>query len=164
GVQGFQDFLNYFIPLLLSPNTFVTIITYYNVLHRAVPSPTSERRNSLEKHLQTRPDMQDLKNRHILLDTNVAPALQSARQELDRQRATDSLKKNLEKRPDKDELVERNILPATSAAPALQAHAQELKRHMLADNLEHKIQNRPQPEELISQGILSEDENPRSPV
>lgn len=35
--------------------------------------PTSERRNSLEKHLQTRPDMQDLKNRHILLDTNVAP-------------------------------------------------------------------------------------------
>lgn len=32
-----------------------------------------ERRNSLEKHLQTRPDVQDLKNRHILLDTNVAP-------------------------------------------------------------------------------------------
>ena len=35
-------------------------------------APT-ERRNSLEKHLQTRPEMQDLKNRHILLDTNVAP-------------------------------------------------------------------------------------------
>ena len=32
-----------------------------------------ERRNSLEKHLQTRPDAQDLKNRHILLDTNAAP-------------------------------------------------------------------------------------------
>lgn len=32
-----------------------------------------ERRNSLEKHLQTRPDLQDLKNRHILLDTKVAP-------------------------------------------------------------------------------------------
>jgi hypothetical protein len=32
-----------------------------------------ERRNSLEKHLQTRPDPQDLKNRHILLDTNAAP-------------------------------------------------------------------------------------------
>lgn len=32
-----------------------------------------ERRNSLEKHLQTRPDMQDLKDRHILLDTNLAP-------------------------------------------------------------------------------------------
>ena len=32
-----------------------------------------ERRNSLEKHLQSRPDPQDLKNRHILLQTNVAP-------------------------------------------------------------------------------------------
>lgn len=35
-------------------------------------SPT-ERRNSLEKHLLNRPDPQDLKERHILLDTNVAP-------------------------------------------------------------------------------------------
>lgn len=32
-----------------------------------------ERRNSLEKHLQHRPDQQDLKNRHILLDTTAAP-------------------------------------------------------------------------------------------
>jgi hypothetical protein len=36
-------------------------------------SPTLERRNSLEKHLQLRPDEQDLKNRNILLDTNAAP-------------------------------------------------------------------------------------------
>lgn len=34
---------------------------------------THERRDSLEKHLQTRPGMQDLKDRHILLDTNIAP-------------------------------------------------------------------------------------------
>lgn len=32
-----------------------------------------ERRNSLEKHLQTRPEAQELKDRHILLDTNAAP-------------------------------------------------------------------------------------------
>lgn len=32
-----------------------------------------ERRNSLEKHLQHRPDAQDLKDRHILLDTTAAP-------------------------------------------------------------------------------------------
>jgi hypothetical protein len=38
-------------------------------------SPISplERRNSLEKHLQMRPEAQDLKNRNILLDTNAAP-------------------------------------------------------------------------------------------
>lgn len=32
-----------------------------------------DRRNSLEKHLQQRPNTQDLKDRHILLDTNAAP-------------------------------------------------------------------------------------------
>lgn len=37
------------------------------------PISTKERRESLSKHLQTRPDAQDLKNRNILLDTNAAP-------------------------------------------------------------------------------------------
>jgi hypothetical protein len=32
-----------------------------------------QRRDSLEKHLQTRPELQDLKDRHILLNTSVAP-------------------------------------------------------------------------------------------
>ena len=32
-----------------------------------------ERQNSLEKRLQHRPDPQELKDRHILLDTNAAP-------------------------------------------------------------------------------------------
>lgn len=31
------------------------------------------RQNSLEKHLQHRPDPQELKDKHILLDTNAAP-------------------------------------------------------------------------------------------
>jgi hypothetical protein len=37
------------------------------------PVRSHERRNSLEKHLQHRPEAQDLKNRHILLDTTTAP-------------------------------------------------------------------------------------------
>lgn len=123
-----------------------------------------ERRNSLEKHLLNRPEAQDLKERHILLDTNVAPSLQAARQELARQRTTDSLKKHLEHRPERDELIERNILPASNAAPALQANARELEKHMLADHLDQKMQSRPRPEELISQGILNEEEDPRNPA
>lgn len=31
------------------------------------------RQNSLEKHLQHRPEQQELKDRHILLNTNAAP-------------------------------------------------------------------------------------------
>lgn len=67
-------------------------------------SPTSsrERRDSLEKRLQNRPDEQDLKDRHILLDTSAAPALQAKQAELERQRVSDNLKKGLEKRPEKD--------------------------------------------------------------
>ena len=42
------------------------------VVEESTLSPI-ERQDSLEKHLQTRPDAQDLKNRHILLDTNAAP-------------------------------------------------------------------------------------------
>ena len=73
------------------------------------PISASDRRNSLEKHLRTRPDEQDLKNRHILLDTNAAPALQAKQLELERQRATDNLKKGLGKRPERGELVEREL-------------------------------------------------------
>ncbi len=37
------------------------------------PISPVERRDSLEKHLQQRPDPKELKDRHILLDTNAAP-------------------------------------------------------------------------------------------
>ena len=66
------------------------------------PTTSRERRDSLEKHLQNRPGEQDLKDRHILLDTNAAPALQAKQAELERQRVSDSLKKGLEKRPEKE--------------------------------------------------------------
>ncbi len=44
----------------------------------------------------------------------VRRALQSAAQELERQRATDSLKKGLEKRPEREELIERMFIPRVS--------------------------------------------------
>lgn len=87
------------------------------------PISPIERRNSLEKHLQHRPDAQDLKNRNILLDTNAAPydtgcavynnmtdmysSLQAAQLELERQRNTDNLRKGLEHRPEREELERR---------------------------------------------------------
>lgn len=104
-------------------------------------------------------------------------ALQSAAQELERQRATDSLKKGLEKRPERDELIERlstlshlwwsmtdsrvgNILPDSNAAPGIQGQQKELEKHMRADSLEEKMKHRPKPEELIKDGILQADEDP----
>ncbi|TKA32537.1 hypothetical protein B0A50_01645 [Salinomyces thailandicus] len=121
---------------------------------------TSERRNSLEKALQHRPEEADLKNRHILLDTTAAPALQAKAAELERQRITDNLKKGLSHRPEKEQLVERNILADSSAAPALQEKQRELEKHMRADSLEKQLQSRPRPEDLVKEGILMSDENP----
>ena len=46
----------------------------------------------------------------ILLKLVTYRALQSAAQDLERQRATDSLKKGLEKRPEKEQLIERTSL------------------------------------------------------
>lgn len=141
-----------------------------------------ERRNSLEKQLQVcrtpsrprpakrtqqltqppqpqnRPEEQDLKNRHILLDTTAAPALQAKQAELERQRITDNLRKGLEKRPEKDELVQKNILRDSNAAPGLQEKQHELEMHMRANSLEKGLQNRPKPEELVKEGILKGDE------
>ncbi|KAK3070540.1 hypothetical protein LTR53_010277 [Teratosphaeriaceae sp. CCFEE 6253] len=113
----------------------------------ATPINQLERRNSLEKHLQFRPEEQDLKNRHILLDTTAAPALQARQAELERQRITDNLKKA------------RNWATPT-AAPALQERRRELERHMRADSLEKHLQARPKPEELVKEGILNANENP----
>ncbi|OCK79568.1 RPEL repeat protein [Lepidopterella palustris CBS 459.81] len=135
---------------------------------------SGQRRNSLEKHLQHRPDAQDLKNRNILLDTNAAPtkrkeladwsslhrSLQSTALELERHLASDNLKKGLAHRLDRDTLVERNILPDSTAAPALQGHQRELDLHMRANSLEKGLQSRPNPEDLVKKGILNEDEIP----
>ncbi|KFY47669.1 hypothetical protein V496_10499 [Pseudogymnoascus sp. VKM F-4515 (FW-2607)] len=123
-------------------------------------SPVREargRQNSLEKHLQHRPEQQQLKDRHILLDTNAAPALQSAAIDLERKLAAQSLKKDLEKRSQRETLVERNILPESNAAPALVAHQRELAKHMRKDSLQDKLSHRPTAEELIKGGVLHED-------
>jgi len=39
----------------------------------APSKPSHQRQDSLEKHLQSRPDPNELKEKHILLDTNAAP-------------------------------------------------------------------------------------------
>ncbi|KAG9641423.1 hypothetical protein KCU69_g18509, partial [Aureobasidium melanogenum] len=76
-----------------------------NEMPPTTTSPISlERRNSLEKAIQNRPEAHELREKHILL-SNAAPALHAQQQELQRHRLTDSLNKAIASRPDKDELV-----------------------------------------------------------
>ncbi|KAL9084594.1 MAG: hypothetical protein Q9159_005143 [Coniocarpon cinnabarinum] len=130
------------------------------------PSDRQHRRDSLEKHLHQRPTAQELKDKHILLDTNAAPSLQAAQHDLEKQQVSDSLRKGLEKRPEREELEQRNILPegSGSVAPSLQSAQKDLEKHMRKDSLEKHLQARPQPEELVKEGILDKGEVPGSAV
>ncbi len=119
-----------------------------------ISQPPLERRTSLEKHLQHRPEEQSLKDRHILLDTTAAPALQAKQAELERQRITDNLKKGLAKRPEKEELVAKNVLPEGNAAPGIEEKRRELEMQMRRDSLEKKVAQRPDKDELVKEGIL----------
>lgn len=71
----------YFCPLLLIPkrdkSKAMAGQTQNPTIDESPISPISplERRNSLEKHLQQRPDPQDLKDRNILLNTAAAPSV-----------------------------------------------------------------------------------------
>jgi hypothetical protein len=113
-----------------------------------------ERRNSLAKAIQNRPEAQELREKHILLDTTAAPALQAQQYELQRQKLSDSLNKALASRPEKDDLVDRNILPNSNVAPALLNNQRELAAAMRRDSIERHLQTRPSPSALIKDGIL----------
>ncbi|RKF78285.1 putative rpel repeat protein [Golovinomyces cichoracearum] len=71
---------------------------------------SNARRNSLEKHLKHRPNVQELKDRHILLNTNVAPSIQGQQKELENRLLADTLKDKIINRPHPEDLIKRGIL------------------------------------------------------
>ncbi|KAH9057311.1 hypothetical protein EDB87DRAFT_1812026 [Lactarius vividus] len=73
-------------------------------------SLSSETLQALEKRLSQRPDRQELQDRNILKEGNVAPALQAARDQLQRSQLEDKLDQKLLHRPKPEELVKSGIL------------------------------------------------------
>jgi len=73
--------------------------------------------NVLEKKLQQRPEKDELVNRNILKEGKVAPALQAAKERLERSQLEDKLETALKSRPKQEELVKDGILlPEAPAA------------------------------------------------
>jgi len=64
----------------------------------------------LEKRLGNRPEKEELQERNILKDDSVAPALQAAREKLQRSQLEDKLAHAIQQRPNPQELVEKGIL------------------------------------------------------
>lgn len=74
------------------------------------PAHHEEEKQRLEKLLQNRADVAELKDKNILKEGNVAPALAATKAELARNQLEDKLEGKLERRPDRDDLVSRGIL------------------------------------------------------
>jgi len=72
----------------------------------------------LERKLTQRPDEQELKERNILKNSNVAPALQGIEEGLKRAQLEDKLEHMLLQRPKPGELVSEGILPESEAPPS----------------------------------------------
>ncbi|EIM81095.1 uncharacterized protein STEHIDRAFT_125364 [Stereum hirsutum FP-91666 SS1] len=70
---------------------------------------------ALEKKLGERPEKSELQERNILKDDKVAPALQAAKEKLERSQLEDKLDNALQKRPKPEELVKEGILQADEA-------------------------------------------------
>ncbi|TFK94607.1 hypothetical protein K466DRAFT_579863 [Polyporus arcularius HHB13444] len=87
--------------------------------------PKAERKQSvdpataaqLEKSLARRPEKHDLVERNILKDDTVAPALQAAKEKLQRSQLEDKLEHALQARPKPEELVKEGILKDTDVPP-----------------------------------------------
>ncbi|KIJ49484.1 hypothetical protein M422DRAFT_27850 [Sphaerobolus stellatus SS14] len=72
-------------------------------------------RKKLERKLSLRPEKQDLVDKNILKDSNVAPSLQAAQAELQRSQLEDKLDYALQHRPKPEELVKGGILKEDEA-------------------------------------------------
>jgi len=64
----------------------------------------------LEKFFERRPSLHELEERNIIKDTKVAPAIQSAKVELEKARLEDELSQKLAARPDPSSLIKERIL------------------------------------------------------
>jgi len=67
-------------------------------------------KDGLAKALSQRPEREELVERNILPDSNVAPSLMAARKELERSKLEDTLESKLKSRPALEELVKEGIL------------------------------------------------------
>jgi len=81
------------------------------------PSVDPQTAEKLERHLNQRPEKYDLIERNILKEDNVAPALQAAKERLQRSQLEDKLEHALQQRPKPEELVKDGILKESEIPP-----------------------------------------------
>jgi len=74
--------------------------------------------NKLDKAIGHRPEKQELVEKNILKDDKVAPALQAAKEQLQRAQLEDKIDYGLQHRPKADDLVKKGILQEDEVPPS----------------------------------------------
>ncbi|OLN92836.1 MKL/myocardin-like protein 2 [Colletotrichum chlorophyti] len=75
-----------------------------------ISRPAGERKNSLENHLQHRPNRAELVEKNILPASTAAPSLIAHQKELERHMRADSLNDKISHRPAPEDLVREGVL------------------------------------------------------
>ncbi|PVG00402.1 hypothetical protein CPB86DRAFT_871926 [Serendipita vermifera] len=86
-----------------------------------VPANNNSQQNTkeiLQKALDHRPNREELVERNILPNSNVAPSLMAAQKELERSKLEDSLNDKIKHRPTAAELVKEGILNEEEVPPS----------------------------------------------
>jgi len=82
-----------------------------------VRADNAARRNSLERHLQQRPDRGELVQKNILPASTAAPGLQAQQKELAKHMRADSLNDKIAHRPPPEELIKKGLLDEDPRSP-----------------------------------------------
>lgn len=72
--------------------------------------PNQGRKNSLENHLQHRPERSELVEKNILPKSNAAPGLLAHQKELEKHMLEDKLNDKISHRPDPETLIKGGVL------------------------------------------------------
>ncbi|GKT65037.1 RPEL repeat protein [Colletotrichum tofieldiae] len=75
-----------------------------------ISHPPGERKNSLENHLQHRPNRAELVEKNILPASNAAPSLIAHQKELEKHMRADSLNDKISHRPAPEDLIKEGVL------------------------------------------------------
>ncbi|ORY57906.1 uncharacterized protein BCR38DRAFT_448996 [Pseudomassariella vexata] len=79
--------------------------------------PDNRRKNSLEEHLQHRPERAELVEKNILPDSTAAPGLQEKRKELEKHMRADTLNDKIQHRPAPEQLLKEGVLHEDPRSP-----------------------------------------------
>uniref|UniRef100_A0AAV1TFT8 Uncharacterized protein n=1 Tax=Peronospora matthiolae TaxID=2874970 RepID=A0AAV1TFT8_9STRA len=163
---------------LLETRPDATALEQRNVLSTASPTVSGTlqgvqkqlqhkmRTDELAHRLETRPDVQELRDQAIVHGSDgVAPSLQAAQEKLQRQLNTEKVHQNLSKRPSVEELRSTGVLDTSAdLAPRLTAAAKQLEKQLVQDHVSQLLEARPEKEELVLHHILPDQEVAVAPV